>query len=137
MYEAETIMRPNQCTSPKCGHSIKPHVHSRRDHITNYWHYHWTNAFTESTNNSIKKIEKAGRGYKFDVLRDHCILSINNPAPDKFDFKKAVYIAKNKARDKSVMLRRRKALLYELASRIEHKDNMLDYIKHVGHIFKG
>jgi hypothetical protein len=70
-------------------------------------------------------------------LRDHCILSINNPAPDKFDFKKAVYIAKNKARDKSVMLRRRKALLYELASRIEHKDNMLDYIKHVGHIFKG
>lgn len=48
----------------------------RKQHILNYWSYRWTNAYTESVNNAIKNIEKAGRGYKFDVLRDRCILSI-------------------------------------------------------------
>lgn len=72
--------------------AMKNTFSERREHITNYWHYHWTNAFTESTNNAIKRIEKAGRGYKFDVLRDRCILSINNPPPEKFDHKKSVYV---------------------------------------------
>jgi transposase len=122
----------------------------RRDHITNYWHYGWTNAFTESTNNSIKKIEKAGRGYKFDVLRDRCILSINNPAPDKFDFKKAVYVKKGE----ELLFKKKQENLYSF-SFIEHlkpkfpipeeligfnnlivvtpeQDKMLDYIQRVG-----
>jgi transposase len=90
----------------------------RRDHITNYWHYHWTNAFTESTNNSIKKIEKAGRGYKFDVLRDRCILSINAPAPDKFNYKKAVYLKRGEEamyRKKLEFYRKLRAQMEELA----------------------
>lgn len=91
----------------------------RKEHIINYWKYQWTNAYTESVNNSIKKIEKAGRGYKFDVLRDRCILSINNPAPDKFNHKNAIYISKNKGRSVSQMLGyKKKKSLYDIASKL-------------------
>ena len=55
---------------------------SRKTHILNYWDYQWTNAYTESVNNQIKRIEKAGRGYKFDVLRERCLLEINQPKPE-------------------------------------------------------
>ncbi len=37
--------------------------------IFNYFDYSYTNAYTESCNNLIKCIEKAGRGYSFEVLR--------------------------------------------------------------------
>lgn len=37
--------------------------------IFNYFDYPYTNAITESINNLIKSIEKAGRGYTFDVIR--------------------------------------------------------------------
>lgn len=67
-------------------------MHKRRDHILNYWDCPWTNAYTESTNNAIKKIEKAGRGYKFETLRERCLLEINHPKPDKFDPKTATYV---------------------------------------------
>lgn len=91
----------------------------RKEHIINYWKYQWTNAYTESVNNSIKKIEKAGRGYKFDVLRDRCILSINNPAPDKFDHRRAVYVSKNKGRSVAQMLGyKKKQSLYDIASKL-------------------
>lgn len=96
--------------------AMKNTFSERRDHITNYWHYHWTNAYTESTNNAIKKIEKAGRGYKFDVLRDRCILSINNPAPDKFDYKKAVYMKKGE----KPIFKKKQQVLYDVALYIEH-----------------
>ncbi len=121
----------------------------RKQHILNYWSYRHTNAFTESTNNNIKKIEKAGRGYKFDVLRDRCMLSINKSKPDKFDFKKAVYVARNKNRDTSSYVRDRKQSLYKIASQIsqgvdiptdnlfyqcpEH-NRMIDYIQRVGRV---
>lgn len=39
------------------------------EEIFNYFDHTYTNAFTESCNNLIKCIEKAGRGYSFDVLR--------------------------------------------------------------------
>ena len=64
---------------------------SRKQHILNYWDYPWTNAYTESVNNQIKKIEKAGRGYKFDVLRERCLLEINKPKPDRVNPRTAVY----------------------------------------------
>ncbi len=64
----------------------------RKEHILNYFHYHWTNAYTESVNNIIKKIEKAGRGYKFETLRERCLLEINTPKPDKFNPKTADFI---------------------------------------------
>lgn len=37
--------------------------------IFHYFDYTYTNAFTESCNNLIKCIERAGRGYSFEVLR--------------------------------------------------------------------
>lgn len=37
--------------------------------IFNYFTCRITNAYTESLNNLIKNIEKAGRGYSFEVLR--------------------------------------------------------------------
>ncbi len=64
----------------------------RKEHILNYWDCPYTNAYTESTNNAIKKIEKAGRGYKFETLRERCLLEINHPKPDRFDPKAATYI---------------------------------------------
>ena len=63
----------------------------RKNHILNFWYYQWTNAYTESVNNIIKKIEKAGRGYRFDTLRERCILKINSPKPDKFNPRQAEY----------------------------------------------
>lgn len=64
----------------------------RKEHILNYFKCGQTNAYTESVNNLIKKTEKAGRGYKFDVLRERCILSINKAKPSDFKYKDAVYI---------------------------------------------
>ena len=63
------------------------HLRKRRSQISlfyilNYWDYQWTNAYTKSVNNQIKRIEKAGRGYKFDVLRKRCLLEINQPKPE-------------------------------------------------------
>ena len=37
--------------------------------IFNYFDYSYTNAYTESCNNLIKCIEKAGREYSFEVLQ--------------------------------------------------------------------
>ncbi len=71
---------------------MKKTMCKRRDHILNYWEAPYTNAYTESTNNSIKKIEKAGRGYKFETLRERCLLEINQPKPEKFKPREAVYV---------------------------------------------
>jgi transposase len=119
--------------------AMKTTFTERKQHILNYWSYRWTNAYTESVNNAIKRIEKAGRGYKFDVLRDRCILSINKPAPDKFDFKKAIYVNRNKARDVSHYVQRRTQPLYEIAFKIDNHaisrhNRMLAYIQSIGRV---
>ena len=67
----------------------------RREHILNYWDAPYTNAYTESANNLIKKIEKAGRGYKFDTLRERCMLEINTEKPDKFNPREATFVNSN------------------------------------------
>jgi hypothetical protein len=64
----------------------------RREHVLNYWDAPYTNAYTESVNNLIKKIEKAGRGYKFDTLRERCMLEINTEKPRKFNPKEATFV---------------------------------------------
>ncbi len=33
LYDAEASKRPTRCTNPKCGHFIKPHVHSSKTNI--------------------------------------------------------------------------------------------------------
>lgn len=67
----------------------------RRDHILNYWDCGFTNAYTESVNNAIKAIEKRGRGYRFERLREMCILEINTPKPGRFDPRKEIYTSVN------------------------------------------
>lgn len=47
--------------------------------IFNYFSYgRLTNAFVEGINNTIRAIEKQGRGYDFDVLRAKVIFFINH-----------------------------------------------------------
>lgn len=49
--------------------AVKDTVNNWHSEIFNYFDYPYTNAITESINNLIKSIEKAGRGYTFDVIR--------------------------------------------------------------------
>lgn len=62
------------------------------EEIFNWWDYPYTNAVTESLNNSIKGTFRNGRGYSFEVLRakllytkgglETTIDSLNQPRPD-------------------------------------------------------
>jgi transposase len=76
--------------------SMRTTFTERKEHILNFFKCGFTNAYTESVNNLIKKTEKAGRGYKFEVLRERCILSINKAKTADFKYKNTVYVkAKN------------------------------------------
>lgn len=77
---------------------MKKTMQQRREHILNYWHYRWTNAYTESVNNLIKGIEKAGRGYSFDTFRERCFLQINRPRQERFNPRTAEYRAADELR---------------------------------------
>ena len=55
--------------------SVKETVCNWYNEIFNYFDYPYTNAITESINNLIKSIEKAGRGYTFDVIRAKILYS--------------------------------------------------------------
>ncbi|WLR53576.1 ISL3 family transposase [Mesobacillus subterraneus] len=48
---------------------IKKTFNNNKTEIFNYFDRPFTNAYTESINNIIKSVEKAGKGYSFDVLR--------------------------------------------------------------------
>ena len=90
---------------------------SRKQDVLNYWKAPYTNAYTESVNNIIKSIEKNGRGYKFDVLRERCLLALNTPAQEKFDPKTAVYVDKETGEvQESLLARRAKGLYMNMAS---------------------
>ena len=95
----------------------------RRDHILNYWEAPYTNAYTESTNNAIKKIEKAGRGYKFDTLRERCLLEINHPKPDKFDPRSATYIKTTGVVPSEDQQKNKIKRLYAPKAKPEYKDS--------------
>lgn len=51
--------------------------------IFNWWDFEYTNAFTESLNNIIKSVHRAGRGYSFDVLRAKMLFTKGAMAPSK------------------------------------------------------
>jgi transposase len=55
-----------------------------RKEIFNYFDYKYTNAFTESTNDIIKLIEKNGRGYSFEVLRAKVLFGSRATKKPKF-----------------------------------------------------
>jgi hypothetical protein len=44
-------------------------INDCKQEVFNYFLHRYTNAYTESINNVIKKVEKVGVGYSFDVLR--------------------------------------------------------------------
>lgn len=62
------------------------------EEIFNWWDYRYTNALTESLNNTIKGTFRNGRGYSFEVLRAKLLytkggletspLSLNKPRPE-------------------------------------------------------
>lgn len=86
-----------ECFSP-----MKKTMHQRRNHILNYWHYRWTNAYTESVNNLIKGIEKVGRGYSFDTFCERCFLQINRPRQERFNPRTAEYKTADELRNASI-----------------------------------
>lgn len=55
--------------------------------IFNYFDARYTNAYTESVNNLIKKVEKNGMGYLFDVLRGKCLYGLQQAKKPKFGSK--------------------------------------------------
>lgn len=55
--------------------------------IFNYFDARYTNAYTESVNNLIKKVEKNGMGYSFDVLRGKCLYGLQQAKKPKFGSK--------------------------------------------------
>jgi transposase len=48
---------------------VRKTFNNNKKEIFNYFDRPFTNAYTESVNNIIKSVEKAGKGYTFDVLR--------------------------------------------------------------------
>lgn len=98
----------------------------RKEHILNYWNAPYTNAYTESVNNAIKRIEKAGRGYKFDTLRERCMLEINTPKLDKFNPKNAVFT--DITMDLDIVLQERYAHLYNATETVKKKESFMSEI---------
>ncbi|WP_075823983.1 ISL3 family transposase [Clostridium perfringens] len=52
--------------------------------IMNYFDARYTNAYTESVNNLIKRVEKQGNGYSFEVLRAKVLYGTQQPKKPKF-----------------------------------------------------
>lgn len=55
--------------------------------IFNYFDHRYTNAQTESLNNVIREIDRAGRGYTFDVLRAKILFRGSIAKKGKFNYK--------------------------------------------------
>lgn len=55
--------------------------------IFNYFDYRYTNAQIESLNNVIREIDRAGRGYTFDVLRAKVLFRGSIAKKGKFNYK--------------------------------------------------
>jgi hypothetical protein len=59
--------------------------------IMNYFDYPYTNAYTESANNLIKKLNKEGRSLSFEQMRFKALFSTRATRLPKFDIKTASY----------------------------------------------
>ena len=62
-------------------------VNNWHTEIFNYFDYRYTNAQTESLNNIIREIDRAGRGYTFDVLRAKVLFRGSITKKGKFNYK--------------------------------------------------
>ena len=70
---AETLMNAWLADFP---HDLAPFfkepisvLHSRRNHILNYFDHRFTNGYTESVNALIRSVDRMGRGYSFEAIR--------------------------------------------------------------------
>jgi transposase len=63
--------------------------------ILNYYDYPFTNAYTESVNNKIKKLDKDARSLSFDQLRYKALFSTKATKLPKFHYKDADYKPSN------------------------------------------
>ncbi|MBQ9443414.1 MAG: ISL3 family transposase [Lachnospiraceae bacterium] len=115
--------------------AMKKTMVQHKTHILNYWHFQWTNAYTEYVNNLIKGIEKAGRGYKFDTLRERCLLEINRPKPEKFNPRTAEYVPSGSLPSEGNNTGSRKALYnavsedVKLSAELPLKDYVVIYLE--------
>ena len=66
--------------------SVIATVENWRTEIFNYFDNKYTNAETESLNNTIREIDRSGRGYTFDVLRKKVLFRHNFPDSDHYSF---------------------------------------------------
>jgi len=64
---------------------IRRTFNQHKQEIFNYFLKPFTNAYTESVNNIIKSVEKAGKGYKFEVLRAKVLYGTQATVRPKFD----------------------------------------------------
>ena len=64
-------------------------VENWKKEIFNYFDFRYTNAITESLNNLIKHLERAGRGYSFEVLRAKVLFGQASVKP-KYAYNKSI-----------------------------------------------
>ena len=65
------------------------------EEIFNFFDYRFTNAYTESLNNIIKKLDKDGRSLSFEQLRFKALFSTKATKLPKFKYKEASYAPSN------------------------------------------
>ena len=111
--------------------AMRKTMSTRRQDILNYWLAPYTNAYTESVNNSIKAIEKNGRGYKFDVLRERCLLALNAPSPERFRPREAVYVDTTTGEVEESLLKKRANGLYMAMASAAASDKTKSPVFHV------
>ena len=86
-YEAYQRFYEWECRIPddfKAFKDLQNTYNNNKQEIFNYFLQPYTNAYTESINNVIKSIEKAGKGYSYEVLRAKVLYGTNATKRPKF-----------------------------------------------------
>lgn len=84
----EDLVVQNQNEYPEFLNILKT-VKNWHKEIFNYFDYRYTNGITEALNGTIKSIERAGRGYTFEVIRAKMLFANNAVKPAKFSYTKS------------------------------------------------
>lgn len=86
-YEAFQRYYEWECRIPddfKAFKDLQRTYNNNKHEIFNYFLQSYTNAYTESINNVIKSVEKAGKGYSYEVLRAKVLYGTNATKRPKF-----------------------------------------------------
>ena len=81
----------------KCFEGCITTIESWHSEIFSFFEYHYTNGITEALNNTVKCIEKMGRGYSFEMLRARVLFgtSATKQSYKQHTKKKPIYIDTN------------------------------------------